>query len=150
MLPYLSPFRRNHCVVNAWVCALHGPDATAEQAAELAKHATRAGILTVAGVSPRTKLREPMWAELAGGRIVRAVSHSRFIMGEGYRKLRHWPTLGRFVRERCRSGRWIVYTHGHAVAVVDGVVYGSHSQRAIVQRYLVVVPASDALAAVAK
>lgn len=40
----------------------------------------------------------------------------------------HRPTVARFAREH-PVGRWVVYTRDHAIALVDGVLYGFYQPR---------------------
>jgi hypothetical protein len=133
---YPNPFPRNHCVVHAWT-HLAGGD---EETARVLKYSAVADRqLTEDGT--KRGLDFSWWARQLGLKVVEE-KHLLRVRGavtgwvsSRYAPVPALPTLQRFAREHPR-GRYMVRVSGHAVAVIDGVVWGYHRPRTRVLQYL--------------
>lgn len=138
-LAFPYPFTRNGCVPVAWT-HLAQADAPETFARSLAGIAQKRGgqYLTPAGIAydARNTSRLHWWAGQCGLRVAQVV---RYLKGDGatsagseYKLVRRHPTLARWARLH-RRGRYIVFVSCHAVAVIDGVIFGYYRPRSLVQ-----------------
>jgi hypothetical protein len=141
-----NPFETNHCVPLAW--AHVSGEATAAKAEQIAYRARARGWLSPRGLSSnsRDSHRLDVWAAWAGVRVARVdrlIRDPWHVMqgGDGgyFKPVTHRPTLARFARTH-RRGRYVVFVSRHAVAVVDGQVYGLAKPRMVVEAIVTVEP----------
>lgn len=130
-----NPFTRAHCVPLAFTCV--GPKPSAKFAVILADSAYGrvhpalwdCRLLKRSGGAPAAKLAVDEWARLALVRIVeRYEPDDTLTIGyrggrEVYKRVGR-PTVTQFRKGRGRRGRWVVFTDGHAQAVINGKVRG--------------------------
>lgn len=135
---YENPFARNHCVVHAWT---HLSGGNADSAVALAakaraqRHMTRAGVVH--------DIKTTWWADAVGLRVVREVRLIRasyaatgaYGTGGYFTPVRSLPTLQSFAWGHPRGKYW-VRVQGHAVAVIDGKIFGSWRPRSRVVHYV--------------
>lgn len=132
-----SPLGPRHCVPLAYA-NVHSTRKKARFAAEIAAQArsrvtpTGRALLNFNGGSPART--EELWARLCHYAIVERVEFENevtigFRAGREIFKRHGRPTLAQFARSTGRRGRWVVYTDGHAQAVVAGKIRGWASPR---------------------
>jgi len=144
-LGFDNPFERKHCVVLAFTCV--GPKPSAKNAVGLADCAYRRihpvldgiTLLNRGGGARGTFLAINEWARLAGVRVVEEYEPDDsltigFSGGREVYKRVGRPTIRQFQRGKGRRGRWIVFTDGHAQAVINGKVRGWYGARSRVHR----------------
>lgn len=149
-LPFPRPDLPAHCVPIAYA-ACAGVRTAAGLAriisgARVARNPALFGtpLLRASGSAPAASVRctADAWAALAGLRIVETVRPSveiktawrkdAFLEEVLYSRRVGEPTLARFCREH-RTGAWVVYSNGHAQAVIRGRLKGWSSARARVR-----------------
>jgi hypothetical protein len=137
-----DPFNRNHCVPLAWT---HLSGGGTEAAMALAATARVCGVLSARGWAKSG--RENWWAKQVGMAITRYVRFRRDRSKVGRYQVEHdgegavpsLPTLATF-RKLHPTGRFLVNVRGHAVALIDGKVYGHWAPRSRVLSFAEVVP----------
>jgi len=142
-----NPFIRNHCVPLAFAhvglayAAIVGDDKRNAYVRDRTAAAKRLRILSPAGVAFNTLANAEKWALVFGLVVAKVVRYIRAYPGEqrtggGYcTPRRHLMTLATFAR-RHPSGTYVVRVTGHAVALIDGVLYGYYRPRSIVNGYV--------------
>lgn len=135
---YKNPFARNHCVVTAYVHCTDDPSADAALAlaekARAAGHLTRRGgvhglVGLFAWFAREVGMRVAEQHEYHVGRLYRVLLHQAEVRNQPAPERGMW--LGTFAKTH-PTGRWVVRVHRHAVAVVDGVVYGLYQPCSVV------------------
>lgn len=133
-----SPFSQHHCVPIAWANVKDvGRTSRARFAVELAESAY---IRLIPGWGvPMLKRRgsaiggcEELWAALARMRIVQTVKWAVVCHTDDRTRRIGRPTVAQFARSHPR-GRWVVFTRGHAQAVVSGRYRGRVGPRSRVR-----------------
>ena len=138
-LAFPYPFDRNGCVPVAWthVAQADAPETFARLLAGAAQKLA-GKYLTPAGVAygARDTSRLCWWARQCGLRVAQVI---RYVKGDGatssaseYKLVRKYATLARWARLHPR-GRYVVFVNSHAVAVIDGTIFGHYSPRSLVQ-----------------
>lgn len=125
---FVNPFTRNHCVVSAITHCT--PTGDAVSALSLANVLRKRKLVTPAGVVKCIVKDIDHLVHPAGLRVV--ASHLT-------RTRREAMTLQTWVAFH-RTGRFIVVVSGHAVAVIDGVVFGCYKPLSRVLWYAQVEP----------
>lgn len=141
-MAYPNPFPKNHCVVHAWTHLAGGNEWVARSTAAAARAVNR---LTPNGGVYGTDTPEMLtwWAKEVGLEVVRseryyremtsswsAVHHNHPV--DYYTPVRRNVTLKTWAR-RHPVGKWLVLVPGHAVAVINGVIWGWYRPGTIVR-----------------
>lgn len=141
-----DPFKRNHCVPLAWTHLSGGDAMTAMRLASTARICRQ---LSARGWAKSG--REDWWAKQVGMAITRYVRFRRDRSLVGRYQAKHdaagdvpsLPTLATF-RKLHPTGRYLVNVRGHAVALIDGKVYGHWAPRSRVLSFAEVIPSHKA------
>jgi hypothetical protein len=151
---YPSPWASRHCAVHAWVHVSKKPSADLALAVKLAASTTRntagTGFLIdeKGSAYSRGLVDARVWARLVGVRIVGGLQLPEFktfwrlpkygrLFGSDdgdKRAVALGPTLSAWCRAH-RRGRYVVFTEGHVLAVVNGRAWGYHQTRSRVQMF---------------
>lgn len=140
-----NPFKHNHCVPLAWA---HVAGIGAEGAIRLAEIATRERVLLPNGrvihalnVYTGGVFGPVSWAEAARMRIKRLVKYTSLLNVKQRLGVVQWkrvtkrPTLAKFAKRHTR-GKFVVFVPGHAVALIDGVLFGFYRPRSHVDAFI--------------
>lgn len=155
---FVYPFTRNHCVPCAWTHLGGGDDRTVVALAQAARAVDR---LTAKGGVYNTTSSDQLawWSREVGVEVVKVEHYIRTTpeytqtalehLGPDYKSVRKMVSLKTWAR-RHPVGKWLVLVPGHAVAVINGMVWGYYKTSSIVQHAVQVKRLGEVIAPVVK